>query len=184
MDAVATVAVTVDPSAGVTVASKAVAPMVKKSLGAMVDKFLADPSLQTAYEELRKKLTESGKRFLVTIDDIDRLQNDEIRSIMQMVKTVGCLPNVIYLLAYDRSIVWDALDGKLERAGPRFAEKIVQQEIELPRPSKESLLAILDEEIAFLNEHVAESARWNYIVSDGVRRWVRIRATCCASQMR
>ena len=172
VDAVAKVAVTVDPSAGV--ASGAAAIVTKKSLGATVNKFLEEPSLQSAYEDLKTKLSANGKRFLVTIDDLDRLQDEEIRSIMQMVKTVGRLPNVIYLFAYDQSIVWEALDGHLERAGPRFAEKIMQQEIELPRPSKESLLAVLDEEIAFLNEHVHESSlRWNYIVRDGVRRWVR-----------
>jgi hypothetical protein len=173
VDAVATVAVTVDPSGGVGTASKAVAPVFKKSLGSLIDKFLAEPSLQMAYEELRKRLAESGRCFLVTIDDIDRLQDDEIRSTMQMVKTVGRLPNVIYLLAYDRSIVWDVLDGELRREGPRFGEKIVQQEIELPRPSKDSLLAMLDEEIAFLIEHIPETTRWHYIVRDGVRRWVR-----------
>lgn len=171
IDAVATVAVTVDPSGGV--ASKTVGTIAKKSLGGMVDKFLADPSLQTAYEELRKRLGESGKRFLVTIDDLDRLQDEEIRSIMQMMKTVGRLPNVIYLLAYDRDIVWEALDGDVGRLGPRFAEKIVQQEIELPRPSKEALLSMLDEEISFLNEYINESLRWQYIVRDGVRRWIR-----------
>lgn len=171
IDAVATVAVTVDPSGGL--ASKTVGAVAKKSLGGMVDRFLADPSLQTAYEELRKQLADSGKRLLVMIDDLDRLEDEEIRSIMQMVKTVGRLPNVIYLLAYDRTIVWDALDGDFERASPRFAEKIIQQEIELPRPSKEALLSMLDEEIAFLNEHINDSLRWQYIVRDGVRRWIR-----------
>ena len=171
VDAVATVAVTVDPSAGV--ASKAMAPVAKKSLGAMVDKFLADPSLQTAYEELRKRLGESNKRFLVTIDDLDRLQQDEIRSIMQMVKTVGRLPNVIYILAYDRNIVWQTLDGNTENDRPHFAEKIVQQEIELPRPSKESLLSILDAEIGFLTGPTPDTLRWHYLVRDGVRRWIR-----------
>jgi hypothetical protein len=92
---------------------------------------------------------------------------------MQMVKTVGRLPNVVYLLAYDRSIVWKALDGDLERTSPKFAEKIVQQEIELPQPSKESLLSILDSEIEFLTGSGSESLRWHYIVRDGVRRWVR-----------
>ncbi|WP_256807502.1 P-loop NTPase fold protein [Bradyrhizobium sp. Bra64] len=172
IEAVATVAVTVDPSGGV--ASKTVGTVAKKSLGAMVDRFLANPSLQTAYEELRNRLAESGKRFLVTIDDLDRLHDEEIRSIMQMVKTVGRLPNVIYILAYDRRIVWNALNGDDdEHIGPRFAEKVVQQEIELPRPSTNSLLSMLDEEIAFLNEHINDSLRWQYIVRDGVRRWVR-----------
>jgi predicted KAP-like P-loop ATPase len=171
IEAVATVAVTVDPSGGV--ASTAVGTIAKKSLGGMVDKFLADPSLQLAYEGLRKQLSESGKNFLVTIDDLDRLQDEEILSIMRMVKTVGRLPNVIYLLVYDRAIVWKALDGDVEKVGPRFAEKIVQQEIELPRPSKDALLSMLDEEISFLSKHIPDSLRWEYIVRDGVRRWIR-----------
>jgi hypothetical protein len=171
LDAVATVAVTVDPSAGV--ASKAATMVAKKSVGRMVDKFLAGPSLQAAYENLRKHLAESGKRFLVTIDDLDRLQDEEIRTIMQMVKTVGRLPNVVYLLAYDRAIVWRALDTDWEHVGPKFAEKIVQQEIELPRPSKEALLSMLDAELGFLPGASPGALRWHYIVRDGVRRWVR-----------
>jgi hypothetical protein len=171
LDAVATVAVTVDPSAGV--ASKAVAMVAKKSVGGMMDKFLTGPSLQTAYENLKRQLSKSGKRFLITIDDLDRLQDDEIRTIMQMVKTVGRLPNVVYVLAYDRAIVWRALDREWERVGPKFAEKIVQQEIELPRPSKEALLSMLDAELAFLPSTSTSTLRWQYIVRDGVRRWVR-----------
>jgi predicted KAP-like P-loop ATPase len=87
LNAVATVAVTVDPSGGV--ASSAVATVAKKSVSGMIDKFLTEPSLQAAYADLKTALEKSGKRFLVTIDDLDRLQNEEIRSIMQMVKTVG-----------------------------------------------------------------------------------------------
>lgn len=171
IDAVATVALTVDPTAGV--ASRAAATVAKKSVTAAIDRFLDDPSLQAAYEKLKKALQDTGKRFLVIIDDLDRLQDDEIRSIMQMVKTVGRLPNVVYLLAYDRAIVWDALDGRLDRPGPRFAEKIVQQEIELPRPPKHALLTILNEEIKFLIEGSEDTLRWHYIVRDGLRRWVR-----------
>ena len=171
LDAVATVAVVADPTAGV--ASKAVTTVTKKSVGAMIDTFLEGPSLQAAYEDLRKRLAKSGKRFLVTIDDLDRLQDDEIRSIMQMVKTVGRLPNVIYLLAYDRAIVWGALDGKSERDGPKFAEKIVQQEIELPRPSKEAVLSILDAELEFLPAADPHAIGGIIFVRDGIRRWVR-----------
>lgn len=171
VNSIATVAVTLDPSAGF--ASGTVAAVTKGSLGGLIDKFLAEPSLQTAYDELKMSLQKSEKRFLVIIDDLDRLQNDEIRAIMQMVKTVGKLPNVIYLLAYDRAILWKVLDNEDGRPGPRFAEKIVQQELELPRPSKSSLLSILDAEIGFLPRADVNSARWHYILRDGIHRWIR-----------
>jgi len=172
LSALATVAVAVDPSGGV--ASKTAATVAGTSLNKAMDRFLRDPSLQTAYERLREVLQKHHKRFLVVIDDLDRLQKDEIRSIMQMVKTVGRLPNVVYLLAYDRNIVWAALDeGIVTGDGPNFGEKIVQQEIELPRPAKEDLFAILDAEVAFLTEPPPTDLRWHTLMNDGVRSWIR-----------
>ena len=150
LDAVATVAVVIDPSGGI--ASKTAAKVASSSLNGAIDRFLEEPSLQAAYDKLHALLREKSKRFLVIIDDLDRLQREEIRSIMQMVKTVGRLPNVLYLLSYDRDIVWEALDQGVaaERNGPNFGEKIVQQEIELPRPFKDDLLVMLDSEVAFI----------------------------------
>jgi len=171
VDAAATVALTVDPSGGV--ASGFAGNLAKKSVNSMLGRFLEDPSLQTAYQNLRLQLGSSGRKFLITIDDIDRLQPTEVRDIMQMVKTVGRLPNVIYLLAYDREIVWNALDGEAKQNGPRYAEKIVQQELELPLPSRNALFAILDHEIKFLTGGTEDGSRWQWIVREGVRRWVK-----------
>lgn len=170
VDAAATVALTVDPTG---TAAGFGANVAKKSVNALLDRFLDDPSLQAAYESLKEQLGRSDKRFLVTIDDIDRLENDNVRAIMQMVKSIGQLPNVVYVLSYDRDIVWDALDETATHAGPRFAEKIVQQEIELPRPSRNALLVILDEEISFLTADTPDTTRWHYLVRDGINRWIR-----------
>ncbi|WP_439604761.1 KAP family P-loop NTPase fold protein [Shinella sp.] len=166
VDAAATMALAIDPSGG---AISGIAGNVgKKTLKSMLGKYLETPSLQQAYEDLKTLLTSSGRRFVVTVDDIDRLEDEEIKSIMQMVKTIGRLPNVIYLLVYDRDIVYQALDEKVDRVGPRFAEKIVQQEVELPLPGKN----MLDEEIKFITPNGHDSTRWQYIVRDGVQRWI------------
>jgi len=170
VDAAATLSVAIDPSGGVL--SGLAGGFGKKALNAALDKFLNTPSLQKAYEDLRGLLSKSSRRFLVTIDDLDRLEDDEIKSIMQMVKTIGRLPNVIYLLVYDREIVWQALDEGVARIGPRFAEKIVQQEVELPLPGQRALLSMLDEEIKFITADGESSARWQYIVRNGVHRWI------------
>lgn len=171
VDAAATVALSVDPTLGV--ASGFAGAVAKKSANALLSRFLDDPSLQAAYLDLKVQLGGSGKRFIVTIDDIDRLENDDVRSIMRMVKSIGQLPGLVYLLSYDRDIVWDALDQGAKSIGPRFAEKIVQQEIELPKPSKNALFTILDEEIAFLTGAAPDSARWQYLVRDGIQRWIQ-----------
>ena len=173
MEAAATLAVIAHPPAGA--ALKAGSTIAERSMEAAIDGWLVEPSLQSAYDDLHLKLASSDLRVLVLVDDIDRLERSEIRATMQMVKTVGKLPNVVYLLAYDRKIVWSALD-ETEDVGarrPGFAEKIVQHELELPRPSPGALVRMLAAEIEFLPFVDAPSLRRDVIVERGVRRWMR-----------
>ena len=160
-----------DPTGAAMVAK--VAPTVGKVAGKVLNQMKKNPSLQKAYRDLHDKLSESDNRILVLIDDIDRLRAEDVRSIMQMVKSVGQLPNVIYLLAYDREIVWSAFGKESVRAGPSFVEKIVQQELQLPVPSQTSLLRMLETELSFLLEGTENSLRWEHIVQDGLRRWIQ-----------
>lgn len=170
VEAAAKMALAIDPTGGV--ASGVAGNFGKATLKSVLRRYLETPSLEQAYNHLKTQLANSGRRFVVTVDDIDRLEDEEIKSIMQMVKTVGRLPNVIYLLVYDRDIVYQALDEKVDRVGPRFAEKIVQQEVELPLPDRNALLTMLDEEIKFIISNGQGSTRWQYIVRDGVQRWI------------
>lgn len=86
------------------------------------------------HERLAKALSDQKKRFLVIIDDIDRLSPDDALTIFRLVKSVGRLPNVIYLLAFDRSIAERIVAERFPSEGPSYLEKIVQGAFELPPP--------------------------------------------------
>lgn len=86
------------------------------------------------HERLSKALTEQKKRFLVIVDDIDRLSPDDALTIFRLVKSVGRLPNVIYLLAFDRTIAERIVSERFPSEGPSYLEKIVQGAFELPPP--------------------------------------------------
>lgn len=171
VDAAATVGLTMDPTGGA--GTKVVSTVAKTSIDNRLSRYVEEPSLQKAHENLRTQLKSCGRRFLVTIDDLDRLDEGEVRSIMQMVKTVGSLPGVTYVLAYDRRIVSRALEGEMDVEGPRYMEKIVQQEVELPRLNTDDLLRILSGNLPFAVDEASDDMRWYYIVRDGVRRWIR-----------
>jgi KAP family P-loop domain len=89
--------------------------------------------------ELKDKLVTSlrdlGHRFVITIDDVDRLEPAEVIEILRLVRSVVDLPNVIYLLCYDS----DTLAHSIERAasvsgGHLYLEKIVQLTVMVPKP--------------------------------------------------
>jgi predicted KAP-like P-loop ATPase len=89
-------------------------------------------------EEIAAKLVEAQQRFVVFIDDVDRLTPTEINQVFRVIKAVADFPNVVYVLAFDREVVATALHAALAIDGSAYLEKIVQVPFVLPtlRPDK------------------------------------------------
>lgn len=66
---------------------------------------LKSQDLQTIRTELNQLLRNQERKIVIIIDDIDRLNNTEIRQIFQLVRSLGDFPNTIYLLAFDKNVV-------------------------------------------------------------------------------
>lgn len=91
------------------------------------------------HQKIAEALKKQKKRFIIVIDDIDRLNPDDALTIFRLVKSVGRLPNVIYLLAFDRQIAERIVSERFPSEGPRYLEKIVQRFFELPPPLIDTL---------------------------------------------
>ncbi len=96
-------------------------------------------TLEKTFRNLAKILADEDRRFLVVIDDIDRLSPDEAIAIFRLVKSVGQLPNIMYLLVFDRDLAENAVKERFPSEGPHFLEKIVQAGFEVPMPLKTDL---------------------------------------------
>lgn len=115
------------PSAG-SAASKSM-----KFIAGLIEQ---DETVEKLHKELSDTLNQDSKHYLVVIDDIDRLSPDEAILIFQLVKSVGRLPNVMYLLAYDRQLAERIVKRRYPSEGPHYLEKIVQASFDLPTPSR------------------------------------------------
>lgn len=85
-------------------------------------------------EKIEKALSNFDKKIIVIIDDIDRLNKDEVYEIFRLVKIIADFPKTFYILAYDKKRVSDFLGEK--GYDSNFIEKIIQQELNLPSPDK------------------------------------------------
>ncbi len=101
--------------------------------------FSQDETVESVFNDLSKVLAEQNMRFLVVIDDIDRLSTEEALLTFRLAKSVGRLPNVIYLLVFDRKLAEKAVRQKYPSEGPHFLEKIIQASFEVPLPPKDDL---------------------------------------------
>lgn len=84
-------------------------------------------------ESIKEKIntTLEGKLVVIVIDDIDRLENDEIQIIFQLVNKLADFSNFIYLLSFDKNVVEKALTEK-SFDGSEYLKKIVQIIIDIP----------------------------------------------------
>jgi len=129
-----------------SVASVSIAGAVQLGLGDAA-KGLGEALSNVTLDELRGRveavLCEQGKRIVILIDDIDRLDRREIQAIFRLIKLSASFEYTSYVLAFDDKMVAAALgerygEGNVE-AGRAFLEKIVQVPLHLPPADQLSL---------------------------------------------
>jgi predicted KAP-like P-loop ATPase len=109
------------------------------TLGWLADLIHTEDTVEQLHAELTAALGGQKKRFLIVIDDIDRLSPDEALLIFRLVKSVGRLPNVIYLLVFDRELAEAIVSERFPSEGPHYLEKIIQAGFDLPQPQTAGL---------------------------------------------
>ena len=86
---------------------------------------------------------------MIVIDDLDRLEDDEIRDVMKLVRIIADFPNVTYILSYDQKRLEEALGKDNPGRGRAYLEKIVQIVHHMPRISSSKLTKILLRDLEF-----------------------------------
>jgi len=129
-----------------------------KSAGSAIESMsnLKANDLNTIKTEINKLLGEQNHKIIVVIDDIDRLNDTEIRQMFQLVKSLGDFKNTIYLLAFDKNVVINALENVQKGSGSEYLEKVVQIPFEVPLISKDEVEHLLKREIKELVNGVPE----------------------------
>lgn len=142
-DALKLAANVVAPGSGV------VAGGLAKIIGGELGKTL---DIHQQREELKAALEKAKVAIIVMIDEIDRVDDAEIRAVAQFVRAVADFDRISYLLAYDQKRVAEALGSdagwrkkdRIER-GTAYLEKIVQYQVPLPVLVRGQLLSLFDQ---------------------------------------
>ncbi len=128
-------------------------------------------------EKISAALIKHNKPFVVILDDIDRLSTPEIRDIFKLVRITANFPNIIYILAFDRMRVEQAL-GEQGISGRDYLEKILQYTVDLPvipdQVLERQINLALDEALDGLkNPGPFNAEEWPDIFLDIVRPLIR-----------
>ncbi|WP_141386978.1 KAP family P-loop NTPase fold protein [Cellulosimicrobium cellulans] len=101
------------------------------------DLIAGDTSASAAKKSAEAALRRANVPILMVVDDLDRLTPDELLEVLKLVRLVGRLPHVYYLLSYDERTLLDVLlrtpvSGDDEGRARAYLEKIVQVRLDMP----------------------------------------------------
>lgn len=118
--------------------------VLKKKFDNYVKSFNENKNLLERKNEIVCTLEMSFTRHIVFIDDLDRLNDSEIKLVIQLVKSVCNFPNVIYVLSADANIIQSALrnEQSFNAEGDKYLEKIIHVTFDIPNAKSDKIMEI------------------------------------------
>ena len=109
-----------------------------------IGKSFSDTQIEDLKNRVNDFLKESKKKIVVVIDDIDRLDKQELFSLFRLIKLTGDFSKTYYILSFDDEMVASAIGERFaegnRNSGHNFLEKIIQVPLRIPQAlSKDSL---------------------------------------------
>lgn len=111
-------------------------PKMGKVLGQIIDEDITQNDVNQLKDKLEELILSSGKRYVFFVDDLDRADNLQVLFLLKMLGTLFNLPNLIFVLLYDKKRM-NAIVDNGEDLNAAFAEKIINQEIRVPEVSEQ-----------------------------------------------
>lgn len=110
-------------------------------------------SITDCKDDIAKSLSKLNEPILIIIDDIDRLQRNQIFTVMQLVKSNTDFENIVFLLLYSKSVLEKKItDGT--QTGHEYMEKIVQVEFKVSEPDMMLLKNYLIDKLNLILEKI------------------------------
>lgn len=113
-------------------------PTVGKSLSKVMENDINQENIEKWQANLKNLILSSNKKYVLFIDDLDRATSTQIRFLLKMLGSLFNLPNVIFVLLYDRNRLEKILQDN-NKLNTSFAEKIINLELQLPKVSETSV---------------------------------------------
>lgn len=120
----------------------------------LLAKILPECKEEETLESLKNKIekaisAEGAKPFAIFIDDLDRLEGDELFEVLRLIRVTANFRNMVFVVAYDREYICNVLNQSknIERA-EEYIQKIFHLEISLPKFEEETLLDVFMEEFS------------------------------------
>lgn len=116
--------------------SEQITPSELKPFYILFHKTLRNKTLQELHDEIKEKLQEIEHPIIITIDDVDRLHEKELVSVLKLIRDTADFPNIFYILAADNTYLEDMLKRQGIEQPHLFLQKFFNIDYLLPAHEK------------------------------------------------
>lgn len=141
----------------------------KSFVDGIVDFFSVHKDIEDRFKNVEKCIQRLNKKILVFMDDLDRLEANELVASLKIIRNTGSFKNVVFFVTYDKEYVLSQLathfnfDKKDKKQGDRFLEKFFQLEVPLPQlyssEVREYVKEFNDEDLSFKYKQTRYSSK-------------------------
>lgn len=133
----------------------------------ITDFFQTNRTLKNELDDIAKVIGQTTERIIIIIDDLDRLNENELSEVLQILRSTEEFKNVIFFVGYDKQYITTAISKINEHKHTQYLEKIFQIEITLPIiPNKTLFDGFVDSVITVLNKKMDDRVAKNYFIKE------------------
>jgi hypothetical protein len=104
--------------------------------------FYKDLGWNERFDLINESIRRLKKKVVVYIDDVDRLDKNEVVEILRIVRNTANFSNVFFIVAFDKTYVISSINNALIGDSENYIEKIFQLEYYLPIGSDKEMLEL------------------------------------------
>lgn len=105
--------------------------------------FAKPHTLQSLFDKVKEGLFRSDRTYIICIDDMDRLNAQEILEVLKLIRSSANFPNLKFICAFDKQYVVNELANESSAITERFLEKFFRIDYWLPSYDLEKIRQLL-----------------------------------------
>jgi hypothetical protein len=126
---------------------------------------LSEVSVEELREELDSALKELDLPVVVLIDDLDRLDGDELKAVLRAVRLVSDLANLTHVVAFDREQISRTLfpDDPMGSRSRDYLAKLINIELSIGDPPTDLASRLMNQSLQPMFELIGETAAKEFV---------------------
>jgi hypothetical protein len=125
---------------------RVVSGVVPKSWS-FLSSLLPPESQATQIEDIKRLFARLPVRVVLLLDEIDRMHEEELATLLKVLRGTPELPNISYVCAFSKDAVARVISPDNPQHGMRYLEKFFPVQLQLPRLDEDLLYYIISDEI-------------------------------------